>query len=71
MISTLHIKNIGIIDDLLIDLNKGLNVLTGETGAGKTLIVDSLRNYSRRKIFKRDDKKRPNKLICRTMSVPS
>lgn len=42
MIITLHIKNIGIIDDLVIDLNKGLNVLTGETGAGKTLIVDSL-----------------------------
>ena len=32
MISTLHIKNIGIIEDLNIDLNKGLNVLTGETG---------------------------------------
>ena len=42
MITTLHIKNIGIIDDLSIDLNEGLNVLTGETGAGKTLIIDSL-----------------------------
>lgn len=42
MISTLHIKNIGIIDDLSINLNTGLNVLTGETGAGKTLIIDSL-----------------------------
>ena len=42
MISTLHIKNIGIIDDIIIDFNNGLNVLTGETGAGKTLIVDSL-----------------------------
>ena len=42
MISSLHIKNIGIIDDLSIDLNDGLNILTGETGAGKTLIIDSL-----------------------------
>ncbi len=42
MITTLHIKNIGIIDDISIDLNNGLNVLTGETGAGKTLIIDSL-----------------------------
>lgn len=42
MISTLHIKNIGIIEDLSIDLNNGFNVLTGETGAGKTLIIDSL-----------------------------
>ena len=42
MITNLHIKNIGIIDDLEIDLNQGMNVLTGETGAGKTLIIDSL-----------------------------
>ena len=42
MITNLHIKNIGIIDDLEINLNKGMNVLTGETGAGKTLIIDSL-----------------------------
>jgi len=42
MITNLHIKNIGIIDDLEIDLRQGMNVLTGETGAGKTLIIDSL-----------------------------
>lgn len=42
MITTLHVKNIGIIDELEIDLNKGVNVLTGETGAGKSLIIDSL-----------------------------
>lgn len=42
MITTLHIKNVGIIDDVTIDLQKGLNILTGETGAGKTLIIDSL-----------------------------
>lgn len=42
MITNLHIKNIGIIDDIEIDLGKALNVLTGETGAGKTLIIDSL-----------------------------
>ena len=35
MISTLHIKNVGIIDDISIDLNEGLNILTGETGARK------------------------------------
>lgn len=42
MIATLHIKNIGIIEDLVLNLNNGLNILTGETGAGKTLIIDSL-----------------------------
>ena len=42
MITTLHIKNIGIIEDLTIDFNEGFNVLTGETGAGKTLIIGAL-----------------------------
>ena len=42
MIDNLHIKNIGIIDDININFNQGFNVLTGETGAGKTLIIDSL-----------------------------
>ena len=42
MISTLHIKNIGIIDEIMIDFSKGLNILTGETGAGKTLIIGAL-----------------------------
>lgn len=42
MITTMHIKNIGIIEDLTVEFNNGFNVLTGETGAGKTLIIDSL-----------------------------
>ena len=42
MITNLHIKNIGIIDDLEVDMNRGMNVLTGETGAGKSLIIDAL-----------------------------
>ena len=42
----MHIKNVGIIDDITIDLNEGLNILTGETGAGKTLIIDSLQIIS-------------------------
>lgn len=42
MLTNLHIRNIGIIEDLSINLNSGFNVLSGETGAGKTLIIDSL-----------------------------
>ena len=42
MVSTLHIKNIGIISELTIDFSKGFNILTGETGAGKSLIIDAL-----------------------------
>ena len=35
MIDILHIKNIGIIDDLSVNMHEGFNVLTGETGARK------------------------------------
>lgn len=42
MIQTLHIENIGIIDNITVDLKGGLNIITGETGAGKTLIVDAI-----------------------------
>ena len=42
MIETLHIENIGIIDNITVDFKKGLNIITGETGAGKSLLVDAL-----------------------------
>jgi len=42
MLSSLTIQNIALIDNLTIDLSEGLNCLTGETGAGKSLIIDSL-----------------------------
>lgn len=42
MINTLHIKNIGIIDDITINLEDGFNCLTGEAGAGKSLIIESI-----------------------------
>lgn len=42
MLQSLTIKNIALIDSLTIDLGLGFNVLTGETGAGKSLIIDSL-----------------------------
>jgi len=42
MLKELRIKNLAIIDDLRVRFERGLNVLTGETGAGKSIIVDSL-----------------------------
>jgi len=42
MIYNLSIKNIALIDELNIQFSEGLNVLTGETGAGKSIIVDSM-----------------------------
>lgn len=42
MLSALNIKNFAIIDDLQIEFFNGFNVLTGETGAGKSIIIDAL-----------------------------
>ncbi len=42
MLRELRIKNLAIIDDLRVRFEKGFNVITGETGAGKSIIVDSL-----------------------------
>lgn len=41
MIKDLRIKNIGVIEDISLDLSKGFTVLTGETGAGKTMVLSS------------------------------
>ncbi len=42
MLRELHISGLGVIDDLDLDLHPGLNVLTGETGAGKTMVTVGL-----------------------------
>lgn len=42
MLERLHIKNIAVIDEAEIEFNNGFNVLTGETGAGKSIIIDSI-----------------------------
>lgn len=42
MIERLEIKNFAVIDDLSIDFDRGFNVITGETGAGKSVMVESL-----------------------------
>ena len=42
MLKSLYVKNYAIIDELNIDFNSGFNVFTGETGAGKSIIVGAL-----------------------------
>ena len=42
MVIELRIRDFAVIDDLTLELGPGLNVLTGETGAGKSIIVDAL-----------------------------
>lgn len=42
MLKTLEIENIAVIEKASVDFSAGLNVLTGETGAGKSIVVDSI-----------------------------
>ncbi|HVQ38322.1 MAG TPA: AAA family ATPase, partial [Pyrinomonadaceae bacterium] len=42
MLTLLSISNIALIDELRVDFERGLNLLTGETGSGKSIIVDAL-----------------------------
>ena len=42
MLTSLYIKNLAIIDELTISFSSGLNIITGETGAGKTLIIKAI-----------------------------
>ena len=42
MLKNIHVKNFALIDEVEIDLASGLNILTGETGAGKSLIIDAV-----------------------------
>lgn len=42
MIETLHIENIAVIKSLDVDFKTGFHILTGETGAGKSIVIDSI-----------------------------
>ncbi len=42
MLKELYIKNVAVIEEVRIDFSEGFNVLTGETGAGKSILIDSI-----------------------------
>src|SRR5438552_14926367 len=42
MLTTLRIKNLALVDDLTLELQAGYNVITGETGAGKSILIGAL-----------------------------
>lgn len=42
MLSTIHVKNFALIDEANVNLGAGLNILTGETGAGKSILIDAV-----------------------------
>ena len=43
MLQTLYIRDYAIIDELTVEFSDGLNIITGETGAGKSILIDALR----------------------------
>ncbi len=53
MLLNLHVKNVALIDEVELDLREGLNILSGETGAGKSLIIDAV-NFALGKRMKSD-----------------
>ena len=42
MLTDLHVRDLGVIEDLSLEFGPGMTALTGETGAGKTLVVEAL-----------------------------
>ncbi len=50
MITSITIKNLGLIDDVYIELSESLNAITGETGAGKTMVLSAIDALLGRKI---------------------
>ena len=42
MLHTLYVKNLALIDEIEVDFREGLNILTGETGAGKSIVLGSI-----------------------------
>ena len=42
MLSLLHIENIAVIESADISFDQGFNILTGETGAGKSIVIDAI-----------------------------
>ena len=42
MLKQLHISNYALIDELTVSFDKGFNVITGETGAGKSILLGAL-----------------------------
>ncbi|MDE6902867.1 MAG: AAA family ATPase, partial [Lachnospiraceae bacterium] len=42
MLQSLHVKNLALIDEVEVTFGEGLNILTGETGAGKSIIIGSI-----------------------------
>ena len=61
MLRTLYIENVAVIEKTSIDFENGLNVLTGETGAGKSIIIDAINTI----MGQRTSKEKIGRASCR------
>lgn len=52
MLRNLHVKNLALMDEMEVEFEEGLNILTGETGAGKSLIIGSINMALGQKVTK-------------------
>ena len=50
MLQNLHVKNLALIDEIEITFDEHLNILTGETGAGKSVLIGSIESALRKSL---------------------
>ena len=58
MLAELRVKDIGIIEEINWRLSQGLNIITGETGAGKSLVIDAVETLLAGKLDEEAEKKK-------------
>ncbi|MDR2835388.1 MAG: DNA repair protein RecN [Bacteroidales bacterium] len=66
MLLSIYIKNFVLIDEVNINFQKGFSVITGETGSGKSIIIDALSLFFKKKVETSVIRKNQNKCIIET-----
>ena len=58
MLAHLHVKNLALIEEIEVEFGPGLNILTGETGAGKSILLGSMQLILGAKISREHNKRK-------------
>lgn len=67
MLLNVHIKNLALIDDVGVSFSDNLNILTGETGAGKSIIIEALKIGMGAKLAKDLPREPDREALCQLM----
>lgn len=67
MLSYLRVENFAVVEKVELDFSKNLNILTGETGTGKSLLIDALTLFFRKKVYKNYFRDPSKKIIVEAM----